>query len=145
MLGKEGVQRGHAGLDHLVAPAAQAAEDKGQRRHHRHHHQGQQRHLHVQHQHHDDQADNLDDIAEQADNDVGVQVVDGLGVIGDAGDDAAHGGRVEETHRQAVDMLHQLHAQGIDDLLTHLLDHQVLQTVADEGYQHHANVERTGF
>ena len=145
MLGEEGVQRGDAGLDDLIALAAEPAENEGQHSHHRHHHQGQQRHFHIQHQHHGDQADHLDDVAEQTDDDVGVQIVDGLGVVGDAGDDAAHGGGVEEAHRQALHMGHQLGAQGVDDLLAHLLDHQVLHAVAYKGHQHDADVERGGF
>lgn len=132
VFGQEGIQSRQPGFAHLVGPAGEGAEHHGQNGHHRHHHKRQQRHTHVQQQHHRRQADDLHRVFEQLHQDGGVQLVDRLHVVGDAGDDLSHRGQIEKPHGQALHVFKELPAHLIDDLLSRPLQQQELDPVAHE-------------
>ena len=141
MLAQKGIQRRDARLDDLVRLAAQFAEHCRQHRHHRYQHERQHCHAEVHHHHNNGKSDDFDDVAEQADNRVGIQVIDRLGVVGDARNDSAHRRQVEEAHGEAFDMRHQLIAQGINDVLPGFLNLQVLQAIADKLQQQNRHIQ----
>ena len=65
--------------------------------------------------------------------------MDRLHVVGDPGDDLAHRGEIKKAHGEALDVLKELPAHGVDDLLASLLQQQELGPVAhkqDRQYGH---------
>ena len=125
MLAQEGVQRGQPRANLTVGLPADHAEEERKGGHQGKQDKAVQGHPGVQADHDDGQADHLDRVPEQLDKHIGKDLVDRLHVVGDAGDDLAHGRDVKEAHRQALHMREQVVAHAVDDVLAHLLHHQV--------------------
>ena len=79
-------------------------------------------------------------ILEELGQDVGVQLVDRLHVVGDPGDDLAHRGEIKKAHGEALDVLKELPAHGVDDLLARLLQQQELGPVAHKQQRQHGHI-----
>ena len=123
---QEGVQRGQAGPHFPVGPEGEGPGEHRQHRYQRHHDEAQQRHAHIQGQHDHRQSQNLHHVPEQLHQDVGVQLVDRLHVVGDPGEHLAHGTGLKILHGHAVDFLRNLPAEPEAELLRYLRHHQPL-------------------
>ena len=116
----------------LPNSTAQPPEDEGHNAHHRHQREGDQRQADVQRQHHRREAHDADRVLEEAHQDVGEDVVHRVHVVGQAGDDLAHGRDVEEAHRQALHVGEEVVADALDDLLARALHQPEHRAVAQE-------------
>ena len=144
VLAEIGVDRGQPRAHDAVRLARDQAENDGQHQHDRQQYEAVQRQAGVEREHDDDQAGDFDHVAEQLDQDVGEDLVDGLHVVGDAGHQLADRRRVEKAHGQRFDVREDLVAQVVDDVLAHLLHHQELEPVAQEEAQQRQQVLGAG-
>ena len=132
ILGQEGIQHRHLGLGDLIGFAGNALKHKGQNHNSRYHHKTIQCHGHVAIQHDDHQTNDLHHVAEQTHHNIGIQVVQGFYVVGHTGHDLTHRSQIEETHGQAFHMGEHLITDLVNDLLSRLLQDQILYTITDE-------------
>jgi hypothetical protein len=117
VLGQVGVRAAGAqahGAERVADAQAQVVERHEQQRHDRQRHE---REAPVDDEHVDHQADDQADVGDQADDAVGHGGLDGLDVAGDAGDQAADRGAVEEPHVELLDLAEGVAAQVVDHVL----------------------------
>ena len=111
---------------------SQVPEDDGQDGHDRNHNKGEQCHPPVQKDHDQSQPHDFYRVLEQLDKDVGVKLVDGLHVVGDAGHHLAYRRQIEKAHGKAFHVFKQFVPHLVDDLLSGSLEKKVLDPAEDK-------------
>ena len=129
-------------IDAAVHLAAELAEDDGEQQHKGHEAQHHQRQGVIKGQHGPQHAEDHHDVFHQRHQDVGEHVGDGVGVVGHAGDQLAHGDVVQLLVAQAFDVGKDILAHGGQDLLARLLQHHGLDVGADHADHQDAGVHR---
>ena len=142
ILRQVGVQGGDLGSGDPVGGAVDPGEQPGQKENHGQQDKAQKRQFPLQEQHDARVAQDQHHVFHHGHKDGGEQLVEGLHVVGDPGDDPPDGGDVKEPQGQLVDVGEDLLPERKDDGLTQLLEHEDLDHVADGGQNQQSDVEQ---
>ena len=137
VFGQIGIDIGGRVLELAVGAAGELAEDDREDHDEGHKAEHHQRQLVVQAEHGHQNAQNDKAVLGQLDQEVGEHHGDGVGIVGHAGDQLAHGDLVELLVCQRFNVAEQILAQIGDDALAHpLQDHGLQVGAAHREHQH---------
>ena len=140
VFGQVGVHIRPGVIDRAVDMAGELLEDDGKEHQKRYKAQDHQRQSVVQNQHCRQHTDDHQRVLRQSHQNVGEQIADGVGVIGDSRHQLAHGDLVQLRVGKLLNVGEGIQTDLRQDLLAGLLQNHCLEIGADHGYHQNARI-----
>ena len=141
ILGKVGVHIRPGVVDAAVDVPGELLEDDGEEHQKGHKAQHHQRQRIVQDQHGTQHTQNHQGVLDQGDQNIGEQIADGIGVVGDSRHQLAHGNLIQLGVGQLLNVGKGIHAQLGQDFLADLLEDHSLEVGADHAHSQNACID----
>ncbi len=139
---QERVDAGDGGADAAVGVAHPVAEDPRRQKDEGHHRKRRQRQPPVHLHHDEDEHQQQEGVVDHRRDTRGEQIVEGVDVGGDAGDQAADRAVVVKTHGQALQALEDFLAQVVHGVLADPLHHAHLQVLEEKSARQRGQVQQ---